>query len=73
MHTVKTILCLQEFMIKNPSLEGFIHMHLFMQCEVSGNVEFMILEIQGPGMKIRLHGIPHLHRGLLEIMTKFSL
>lgn len=38
MHTVKTILCLQEVIIKNPSLEEFIHMNLFMQHEVSGNI-----------------------------------
>lgn len=29
----------------------------------------MVLGVQGPGIKIRLHEIHHLHRVLLEIMT----
>lgn len=32
----------QKFIIKSPSLKGFIHMHLFMRCEISRNI-FMSL------------------------------
>jgi len=38
MHIAKTILGLQEVSIKNPNLKGFIHVHLFMPCEISGNI-----------------------------------